>query len=436
MCERHAVGTVIKALFGAQPEARPEAETPVRPEGGRGRRRRLWELEERYLCPVVGSCLSLAELKTLARRNGYRGQDFDAYRLHVEAVSVAGTRNAASERMQTVLERKYAGCVHRFKAARSDEAVLALWREHFDCGEVAGALWAAMTHGAASAETRHRIYADVHMLSHQVSAGAVAEQRRMHAGGYDAEARQRDAEKLQRQTEALVQERARSQRLEAECARLRAQLSEVEPLRARLAALESGQVMVDMGRRLLMLEAANADLRAKVCRAEALEARLRNLQTEVERLARERDDLAAERDALEQFCLPEVEAAADACSGECANCPERLHGRCVLCVGGRTPLLAQYRRLAERLGVRLIHHDGGREDAMSRLPELLAASDAVICPTDSVSHAAYRQLKRHCKAMQKPCVLARSSGVAGFAAALARLAGDRPDPRNKPLHPA
>ena len=97
----------------------------------------------------------------------------------------------------------------------------------------------------------------------------------------------------------------------------------------------------------------------------------------------------------------------------------------MLCVGGRTPLLPQYRQLAERLGVRLIHHDGGREEALSRLPDLLASSDAVICPTDCVSHPAYYQLKRHCKQAGKPCVLVKSSGVGSFAAALTRLAEGR-----------
>jgi hypothetical protein len=99
----------------------------------------------------------------------------------------------------------------------------------------------------------------------------------------------------------------------------------------------------------------------------------------------------------------------------------------VLCVGGRTPLLPQYRALAERLGVRLIHHDGGKEEALARLQDLLNASDAVICPTDCVGHLAYYQLKKHCKQNSKPCVLTRNSGVAGFAAALTRLAEGRAD---------
>ncbi len=147
-----------------------------------------------------------------------------------------------------------------------------------------------------------------------------------------------------------------------------------------------------------------------------------------ERLVALEDTLASvsrERDAMERLWAGNDIDAAQACGGDCGVCPGNLRGRCVLCVGGRTPLLPQYRQLAERLGVRLIHHDGGREEALSRLPALLASSDAVICPTDCVGHMAYYQLKQHCKLAGKPCVLVKSSGVASFAAALARLAEGR-----------
>lgn len=433
MCDRQSLRSAMRALFEPNYErSEPFPGAAVMPTTQRGRRR-LWELEEKLLCPVVGSCLDLAELKRVARKADFRGHRFDAYRLHVEVVSLAGTRNVVSERIQTLLERKYALWVERFKSASSDAEVLRLWGEHLNRGEVAGAMWAALTHPAASAETRHRVYADVHMLSHQIGAGQAADLRRM--AGLEralAEVRQHLSETEQRHAAALKEKQAQIVTLAAECRCLREAARDMVALRARLAAFESGKVMVDMGRRLLMLEAANADLRQLATRAQNLDARLQALQEENARLARERDAIADERDALERFVLAEAESS-ESWSGACDLCPERLRGRCVLCVGGRTPLLAQYRRLAERLGVRLIHHDGGREDAMSRLPELLSASDAVICPTDTVSHAAYGQLKRHCKAANKPCVLARTSGIAGFAAALARLAADRMDPRNQSL---
>ncbi|NTV97525.1 MAG: DUF2325 domain-containing protein, partial [Thiobacillus sp.] len=211
----------------------------------------------------------------------------------------------------------------------------------------------------------------------------------------------------------------RIRHLEREAAEAGRRALAASPLRRRLDELESGVAMTGMARRLLDLTDAKVRLAARNAelaqRAEALAARLARLEGEFDQAARERD-------ALERLWLAEVPAA---CDGQCNGCAGRLQGRCVLCVGGRTPLLPQYRQLAERLGVRLIHHDGGREESLSRLPALLASSDAVICPTDCVGHLAYYQLKQHCKQAGKPCVLARSSGVAGFAAALTRLAEGR-----------
>jgi prefoldin subunit 5 len=336
--------------------------------------------------------------------------------------------------MQSMLERKYTPWLKRYAALRKDSEVLERWREDLAQGEVPGAMWAALTHPAASEGTRSRIHADVHMLSHQLVAGQAEALRRVaRLEQNNAQAERRLAELARRHAETMAQARDQLQSLQRECHRLQAEARQMEPLRERLARFESGQIMVDLGRRLFMLEAANADLRARVTRLKELETSMQALQIQLASLAKARDAIAAERDALEYLLLAD-ETASEACAGDCVRCPEWLRGRCVLCVGGRTALLAQYRRLAERLGVRLIHHDGGREDALSRLPELLGTADAVICPTDSISHAAYGQLKRHCKHTRKPCVLARTSGIAGFAAALARLAEGRADQRNQLLH--
>lgn len=93
----------------------------------------------------------------------------------------------------------------------------------------------------------------------------------------------------------------------------------------------------------------------------------------------------------------------------------------MLCVGGRTAQVAHYRQLAQRLGLQLLHHDGSREQALSQLPELTAAADAVLCPTDCVSHGAYYLLKRCCKRSGKPCLLFKGSGISSFAIALTQV---------------
>lgn len=394
-----------------RPQSRPDA-TPMR-------RRKLWELEEKLHCPVIGSCLSLTEVRSLARERGDPGGRVDAYALHVETVSLTCHRNPLAEAVHKRLDRKFAESIRAFERARSDPEVLALWRQHFDRGEVPGALRAAVTHKHASADTRHAVYADIHMLSHQVGAGRAADLARL-----AWLEREHAALVVQRQADVDRQRRELAER-EAQIRRLGNLLQQArrdgvpESVRSRLRSLETGVAMTGMGRRLMhltdevgRLTERNAELTARVAELDAVEAGLR------EALA----TATGERDALESVLATGTAAADDACGGDCAHCTVSLRGRCVLCVGGRTPLLPQYRQLAERLGVRLIHHDGGREESLSRLPGLLASSDAVICPTDCVGHLAYYRLKQHCEQANKPCVLLRSSGMASFAAALTRLA--------------
>lgn len=394
------------------------------------RRLKLWDLKEKYYCPVIGTCVEMEELVRLARRFHFVAELHDEFAVHTEAVSNSIGRSEFAEALQKHLERRHAMAIKRFNAARSDEAVLALWRESVARGEVAGPMWAALTHRQASAATRHIVFTGVHMLSHQVGAGKAADARRL--GFLEREnAEQRrtlGAERAaaDRREAALAR---RVEELEAKLAQLGKAEQEAAGLRARLIQLEDGSVLVDMGRRLAEVEHANQRLLAESQRVWSLEKALAATRAEATRFAAERDQLGAECDALERMLLAEEGCAGSdgGCHGGCdAACSlttgaEDGEPRSVLCVGGRVGLVAQYRALAQRIGIRLVHHDGGQEEALSRLPDMIAGADAVMCPTDCINHAAYHQLKRHCKRSGKPCLLFKGASVSGFAVALARL---------------
>jgi len=404
-----------EALPGQPPAEAPQA--AVRP----ARRARLWELKEKFHCPLIGTCLPMDELARLARRHVFNGDLRDEFALHVEAVGWVGNRNPVSEDLNRHFERKYAGYVARFERIKTADELLSFWKAHFENGEVAGPMWAALTHKAASDETRHAVYADVHMLSHQIGAGLAADAKRL---AWLARRNEELAAALERSGVDAAGAEAEMGRLNVELKTARAAeaaaRADAAGLRQRLAAFESGTAIVGMGRQLMGLTAANEELRAVAERSLALQAALRDLQDQTAVLTHERDTLAAERDALERLLLV-AENDEAACDGQCDGCENRAAGRCVLCVGGRSSLVAQYRALAERLGIRLIHHDGGQEESLSRLPDMINSADAVLCPTDCVSHAAYYKLKQHCKRTGKPCLLFKGAGVSGFAAALARL---------------
>lgn len=393
------------------------------PAGSGHKRLKLWELEDKYHCPVIGTCLSIEELVRFAKRFKFSAKLREEYALHTEAVGWARSRNEVSEALQRHLERKYEATLASFAKLRSDDEVRERWQECLARGDVAGPLWAVFSHRAAEPETRKMAYGDIHMLSHQIGAGQAADCRRLDFLEKEST----------RQKQAAASERQESDRqmaaLRLQVAALQAQLAgeqalreENDLLRRRLEPFESGQALVEMGQRLVSLQHANDHLRAAAQRAWALDKTLQASRDEVQRVSRERDRLADEREALERLLLAAAQDAEAGCGGDCNRCDQPLSTRCVLYVGGRAALVQQYKALAERLGIRLIHHDGGQEEAVSRLPEMIQGVDAVVCPTDCVSHSAYYQLKSHCKRSGKPCLFFKGAGVSSFAVAMTRLA--------------
>lgn len=389
------------------------------------KRSKIWELKEANRCPIVGTCLSMDELVRFAQRYHFKAALNDAFLLHVEMTDCVATRNHASEAIQKHLDLKYQIFLTRFDSAKTDIEVFNLWKKCFLHGEIAGALWAALTHKRVSDETRGKIYADIHMYSHQMGAGQSADMRQLVELKKDYESIKTTME-LQKQRHIRIETRLRQRLQEAisevECSR-QAQKN-TAALQVRLAAIESGKTMIDMGQRLMKLTIANEQLKNAAKQAEYLEQLLQVANTQITALMHECTALTAERDALEKLLLSDG-TRDSSCSSPHVIDTCQIKGFCVICVGGRTAQLSQYRSLAEQLGIRLIHHDGGQQDALSRLPEMISRADAAICPADCVNHTAYYRLKRLCKKNKKPCLLFKGKGVSGFTAVLTQLSSNQ-----------
>lgn len=417
-----AVGMPQPPLTLATTSTMPSATAVLPPK----KRSKLWELADKHHCPVIGTCFTMDELRKLARRFGIGDEAMDDFSLHVEAVGYARSRNEVSVTMQRQLERKFASTVAVFNKLETAAEVVAAWQHALDTGSVAGALWAAYTHKATDQATRQLIYGDIHMLSHQVGAGQAADMQRLQR--LEAENRDlRQQQHVQQQQHLTVVQRhlQRLDQLEQEVQHLRQESALHEDERRRLARFENGEVVVDLGRQLLSLRAANEQLLQTAQRVSTLEAALAEHSATLGSLREALSDSERARavlaQMLEEATRANETAVCDANGEDCQGCSQALSPRCILYVGGRTAMLAQYRQLAERLGIRLLHHDGGQEEALSRLPELIGGADAVLCPTDSVSHSAYYQVKSHCKRVGKPCLFYAGGGLSSFAQAMDRI---------------
>nr|WP_242473385.1 MULTISPECIES: DUF2325 domain-containing protein [Rhodoferax] len=159
-----------------------------------------------------------------------------------------------------------------------------------------------------------------------------------------------------------------------------------------------------------------ADLAQQAKQIQALERALQQAQQDNERNSRVIDIQAAELKRL----APQTDAAlTDAASAPLK--PVQLEDRAVLCVGGRTASVPQYRDIIESVGARFAHHDGGEEESLTKLDTTLAAADLVICQTGCISHNAYWRVKDHCKRTGKQCLFVENPGTASLKRALSEL---------------
>lgn len=390
-------GPVSEVFAGSSPETRA-----LRPAGSR--RRRLWELPQRFHCPVVGVCFSCAELRGLLCKVMLLPPATSDYVLHTTAVGACGQRCAVSELLQRVLEQRFRRVVQSLKAIKSPERLRDVWKRACSEGdEVPAMLWACWTHPALDATLEQEIYGDIHMLQHQLGSCTRAEIGELRMLRDDNRALQ---DELAAASAALVQLRVEK------ATALDAAAQQIGELRAALAAANThGERLARELAGLRQEQPAQRALGGLRRRVASLEIRLEGAR---QREAALQSEAARLRDLLRQ--AEETRAMQAAGSEEAALAlPERdLSGKRVLCVGGRSGALHSYREVVERSGGEFMHHDGGLEESLQRIDSVVAAADVVICQAGCISHNAYWRVKEHCKRTGKRCVFVKSAGVASF----------------------
>ncbi|CCG42394.1 DUF2325 domain-containing protein [Magnetospirillum molischianum] len=387
-------------------------------------RRKLWEIDTHCHCTIIGTCLSLPELRGIASRNGLElaKPNPTEYEIHSAMVHLASRDRSLGKALHKALDRKYALSIKRFSRVTNRDAVETLWKECLGRGEVAGPLWALMTHPATDDSLQSLVFGEIHMLSHQVGSMVRADMRQM--AGLEKEKAELNS-KIKRQQERLHHEIAsRDTALrdllaleQAENRRLRECGDTTEQIRSLKVIQQDLQQALDLAEN----RARKAEDRTRIA-----EEIIGDLDRSLTEQTTELTALRAEVETLEARLNEALPGGRDrpSCPAPC-NRPD-LCGRCILYVGGRSVQVPHLQKLvSERNGI-LIHHDGGVEDNIGRLQGLLGNADAVMFPVDCVSHAAHDQLKKLCRRWSKPFVPVRRSGLGAFIAALDTLSSPTP----------
>jgi len=365
------------------------------------RRRRLWELGSHAHCPVVGVCVPLERVRVLARKLLVLQGDEDDYTLHCSLVTAAARRNAVAEALQKDLEQRFSLDVRNAARAKCRESLMTWWRNRAAQGEIAGALWATLTHARCDEWLEMRVLGQVHMLQHQVGSAQrvdLAAHRELSA---EHRALARDYAEVQQRMTAWSQDRAREQ-----------QAWEQERMQLRAAQISLQTQLAQAQEQLQHWQAARPDLPER----EALRERLAEQTERNHALQRDLNRLSARVPVAVE--VVEHTPVAEEIVAE----PVSLEHRVILCVGGRGGSVPQYRQAVEGCGAQFLHHDGGSEHKPAQLEPQLAAADLVICQTGCISHDAYWRVKDHCKRHGKRCVFVETPSRSAFERALVQVA--------------
>ena len=395
-------------------------------------RLKLWQVDASWHCLIVGTCLTPAEARAAAARAGHDTDGIEDFRVHHACVHVAADRSRPLARaLHKRLEAKHARTARAFSRARTVAALGALWDEHRERGGIGGALWALATHPALDEDLRERVYGEVHMLQHACGHDA--------AGVRRADAR-RDA-RVESLEARLVEERAEAAaRLEAERGRaagLERRLVEERARRAPTPAAEPAREG-DADARARLAERVDALSRANACQGaiiDGLRAREADARATLAAAEAAREALAADLARLESLVDGLLDARAPdarAAPPDEARPATSLCGRCVLVIGGDPTQCKRYRALVEQADGTFLHHDGGVEDRGARVTDLVRRADAVLCPTDRVSHEAMRRAKRACRSEAKPMIFLERGNIASFASGLESLVARTPTASTAP----
>jgi hypothetical protein len=375
------------------------------------RRRRLWEVDRSCHCPLVGVSLPMDTLRRLVNKALGGAAVANDYEVHAGAVSECARRCKLAELLQAELDTRYAREIQAFKAAKSMLAVAELWMDALKAGDVAGAFWAALSHPRCDMPLQEAMCRDLHMFQHQAGAGVRLEIARFNALAHENGVLVRELGRVQeRVTRAMSEKASEIGQLQTELAQARAEVivkdshigfltQELDTLRLAVPQLEDRQRLQQrLGHIAQRLEAAdeeNAELRRKLAQAQRA---------------------ATATESSDSVIATGVSAPASP-----QHAVIHLHAKLVLCVGGRSGNVANYRDVVERVGGRFSHHDGGLEDSSSALDANLAAADLVICQTGCISHNAYWRVKDFCKRTGKRCVFVENPSTSSLERGLAQI---------------
>ena len=383
----------------------------------------IWEIPSTQHCSIVGTCLSLGEARLIGKRINVtcpNKEDLDAT-IHSVLVQKCATKNWTSRLISKTLNEKFRNFIEIFKPCKDSDELLALWRASFSVGNIPGPYWAVLGHPCLNKEVGAKVYSDLHMLSHLVGSSNQANIVRIAELEIELANAQAKIKKLivsnnvkvvnmtdiiNSQEEKIVALNQINQDLDSRLTHLSESIEVDQDSAFSNGVILCGELLSkESSADVLPLRKAKKIVTKMTSKVEQITIENSRLRAEVDEKDSQIDLLNTEMSSIEQM-LDNIQARGLAGSKSCD-----LAGKCVLYIGGRRGAMCRMCDIVKKMNGNLVYHDGGQQDSLASLSSAVSSADAVLFPTNCVSHSSALEAKKLCKRMAKPYLPIRSAGL-------------------------
>jgi hypothetical protein len=343
----------------------------------------IWEIDRPFKSPVIGTCLSVQELKKILKKAGTCIKHLNAYQVHRTVMENMGSENKVSRKVDASLKHKFRKELSEFGSLEESEFEVA-WKLHFEKGNMSALLWIAANRSDLSEQFLEQVFGDIHMLSHQNVNDACAHKQQL--------ARQQEANK--QLAEKIEKARSLARRFKKERDNLESDLNELHgayetlkrgkaQIRERLSDSQENRLVCDLrvenSKLQVMVKEYEKEILNYSHKIQFLEDQNAKLMSDLERQQGLNGELKEEAKKM----VHQV-SSLNQCDEQCPAfdlCAKRI-----LIVGGITKLEAYYRQLIEERGGIFEYHDGYMNGGKRGLEGRVKRSDIILCPVNCNSH--------------------------------------------------
>jgi hypothetical protein len=362
-------------------------------------RLKAWEISDSLKCPVIGTCLDIAEQKQILKKEGISVKNKTDFEIHEIVVGSSESDSRLSRRIDSWLNRKFRKEITAFSELEENEFI-EHWKSRLEAGEVEGMLWVAATKPDLSSKAMRLIFGDIHMEMH-----------------LNARKNREKRQKLDYQQE---RNHMLDERLKEAIKRKRSLGKENERLKKKISGLCQASAFLEKEKRVLEREVTklrgesivasmreeNGELKAE---AKRLSEEIRDYREQVKAIEKQNNKLSSKLDTQREVNaylrkeLQRINAQASALNRPDEMYPTfDLRQKRFLVVGGISKMETLYRQLIEENGGIFEYHDGYMKGGTKGLENQLRRADLVLCLINHNSHAASEAVKKFGKKYSKP----------------------------------